>query len=44
MDIDKLNNIVNKYNNTCHRIIKMKPVNVKDTYIVSTDIFQMERL
>ena len=32
--IDKLDNIVNKYNNTCHRTIKMKPVDVKDnTYI-----------
>ena len=42
--IDKLHDIVNKYN-TCHRTIKMKPVNVKDnTYIDSTDVFQMERL
>ena len=32
--IDKLDDIVNEYNNTCHRTIKMKPVNVKDnTYI-----------
>ena len=43
--IDKLDDIVNEYNNTYHRTIKMKPVNVKDnTYIDSTDIFQMERL
>ena len=27
--IDKLDDIVNKYNNTYHRIIKMKPVDVK---------------
>ena len=27
--IDKLDNIVNKYNNTYHRTIKMKPVDVK---------------
>ena len=27
--IDKLNDIVNKYNNTYHRTIKMKPVDVK---------------
>ena len=27
--VDKLDNIVNKYNNTCHRTIKMKPVDVK---------------
>ena len=32
--IDKLDDIVNGYNNTYHRIIKMKPVDVKDyTYI-----------
>ena len=32
--IDKLNNIVNEYNNTYHRAIKMKPIDVKDnTYI-----------
>ena len=34
MYIDKLDNIVNEYNNTYHRTIKMKPVDVKDnTYI-----------
>ena len=32
--IDKLDDIVNEYNNTYHRTIKTKPVNVKDnTYI-----------
>ena len=32
--IDKLDDIVGEYNNTCHRTIKMKPVGVKDdTYI-----------
>ena len=32
--IDKLDYIVNKYNNTCHSTIKMKPVDVKsNTYI-----------
>ena len=32
--IDKLSDIVNKYNNTYHRTIQMKPVDVKDnTYI-----------
>ena len=32
--IDKLDDIVNEYNNTYHRIIKMKPIDVKDnTYI-----------
>ena len=28
--IDKLDDIVNEYNNTYHRIIKMKPTEVKD--------------
>ena len=32
--IDKLDDIVGEYNNTYHRTIKMKPVNVKhNTYI-----------
>ena len=32
--IDKLNDLVDKYNNTYHRTIKMKPADVKDnTYI-----------
>ena len=32
--IDKLDDIVNKYNNTYHGTIKMKPIDVKDnTYI-----------
>ena len=31
MYIDKLDYIVNKYNNTYHRIIKMKPVEVKSS-------------
>ena len=35
--IDKLDNIVNKCNNTYHRTIKMKPVDVKsNTYIDSS--------
>ena len=34
--IDKLNDIVNEYNNRYHRTIKMKPVDVKNnTYIDS---------
>ena len=28
--IDKLDNVVNEYNNTYHRTIKMKSVDVKD--------------
>ena len=32
--IDKLDDVINEYNNTCHRTFKMKPVDVKDnTYI-----------
>ena len=32
--IDELDDIVNEYNNTCHRTIKMKPVDVENnTYI-----------
>ena len=35
--IDKLDDFVNKFNNTYHRTIKMKPVDVKDnTYINSS--------
>ena len=34
MYIDKLDDIVDEYNNTYHRTIEMKPVNGKDnTYI-----------
>ena len=37
MCIDKRDDIVSKYNNTYHRTIKMKPVDVKDnTYIDSS--------
>ena len=32
--IDKLDDIINEYNNTYHRTIKMKPVDIEDnTYI-----------
>ena len=35
--IDKFDDKVNKYNNTCHSTIKMKPVDVKsNTYIDSS--------
>ena len=37
--ITKLDGIVNKYNNTYHRTIKIKPVDVKgNTYIDSTEL------
>ena len=35
--IDKLDDIVNKYNNTCHATIKMKPIDVKDNTYINTD-------
>ena len=37
MYIDKLNNIVNKYSNTHHRTIKMKPIDVKDNTYINID-------
>ena len=37
--IDRLDDIVNEYNNTNHRTIKMKPIDVKDnTYIDSIQL------
>ena len=40
MCINKLDDIVNEYNNTYHRTIKMKPVDVKDnTYIYSMELY-----
>ena len=36
--IDKLDDIVNKYNNTCHIAIKMKPVDVKSNTYTSFGI------
>ena len=35
MYIDKLNDIVNRYNNTYHRTIKMKPVDVDQAHILT---------
>ena len=35
--IDKLNTIVNKYNNTYHTTIKMKPIDVKDNTYINTN-------
>ena len=32
--IDKLDEIVNKYNNTCHRTIKLLPVDVKPSIYI----------
>ena len=35
--IDKLDDIVNEYNDTYHRTIKMKPINVKDNTYINID-------
>ena len=35
--IDKLDDIVNEYNNTYHTTIKMKPIHVKDNTYINTD-------
>ena len=35
--IDKLDDIVNEYNNTYHTTIKMKPIDVKDNTFINTD-------
>ena len=35
--IDKLNAIVNKYNNTYHTTIKMKPIDIKDNTYINTN-------
>ena len=34
--IDKSDDIVNKYNNTYHRIIKMKPVDIKSNTCIDS--------
>ena len=35
--IDKLDDIVNEYNNTYHRTIKMKPIDVKNNTYINID-------
>ena len=35
--IDKLDDIVDEYNNTEHRTIKIKPINVKENTYINTD-------
>ena len=43
--IDKLDDIVNEYNNTYHRTIKMKLVDAKDnTYIDSTELHSNKKV
>ena len=35
--IDRLDDIVNEYNNTYHRKIKIKPIDVKDNIYINID-------
>ena len=35
--IDRLDDILNEYNNTKHRTIKMKPIDVKDNTYINID-------
>ena len=35
--IDKLDDVVNEYNNTHHTAIKMRPIDVKDNTYINTD-------
>ena len=37
MYIDKLDNIVNEYNNTYHRTIKVKSIDVKENTYIDAD-------
>ena len=37
MYIDKIDGIVNEYNNTYYRTIKMKPIDVKDNTYINID-------
>ena len=37
VDIDKLDEIINKYNNTDHRTIKMEPVDVNPSMYINLD-------
>ena len=41
--IDRLDDIVNEYNNTYHRPIKMKPVDVKDNTYIDSMEFHSEK-
>ena len=35
--MDKLNDVVNEYNNTYHRTIKLKPVDIKDNTFINSN-------
>ena len=36
--IDKLDNAIDKYNNTHHKSIKIKPINVKSSKYIAFDV------
>ena len=40
--IDKLDNIVNKYNNTNHRTVKRKPIGVKSNIYIYFEVKNIE--
>ena len=42
--IDKLDDIVDKYNNTCHRTIKMKPIDIDKSMYFDFDIENNEKI
>ena len=45
MYVNKLDDIVNEYNNTYHRTIKMEPVHIKDnTYIDSMELHSIKEV
>ena len=44
MYIDKLDDIINKYNNTCHSTSKMKLVHVKPSPIITLVKKKMKKL
>ena len=42
--INKLDDIANEYNNTYHRTIKMKPVDVKDNTYIGSMVFRSKKI
>ena len=45
MYVNKLDDVVNEYNNTYHRTIKMEPVHIKDnTYIDSMELHSIKEV
>ena len=42
--VDVLDDIVNKYNNTVHRTIKMKPIDVTDDSLLNTMKNQIKKI